>query len=149
MIGSFFTKTRVAAVAGALAAVTIIGAAMPAEAQRRRGDGLNSMVGWTVLGVREVDDRRDRDRIRLRTRARFEQIKLCVVGGGIYMDDLDVVYGNGRRHDIRVRARLRGDRCTRAIDLRGRRARNIDEIVMRYEAGRRRGPQPTVIVVGR
>ena len=146
MIGSMLKKARFAVIAGAMAVATMLGAATDADAQARR---LNSMSGWTVLGVRAVADRVDFDTIRLGRSGRWSQIKLCVVGRAMRMRDLEVVFGNGRTQDVRVRRRFRANTCTRAIDLRGRGARRIRRIEMAYDALRDRGRQPIVIVVGR
>ena len=65
------------------------------------------------------------------------------------MLDLKVIYANGEPDDIRVRHILdRGER-TRALDLRGDRARSMRNIQMVYRAlPNRRDREPTVCVEG-
>ncbi len=140
-------KVRNVALAGAVAATTAVALSAPAYAQGR--GGLNSMEGWTVLGARIVEDRVENDRIRVRLRERFTQVKFCVLGGPVRLRFLEVEFGNGRVQELDVRRRYRANTCTRAVDLRGRNDRRIDEIRMRYDARRDRGRQPIAIVLAR
>ncbi len=141
-------KARNIVLAGAVAATTAAGMAAPAYAQGGRG-GLNSMEGWTVLGARVVSDRVENDRIRVRDRERYSEVKFCVLGGPVRLRFIEVEFGNGRVQELDVRRRYRANSCTRAVDLRGRRGRFIDEIRMRYDARRNRGRQPVAIVLAR
>lgn len=146
-MASLFNRVRQIAIAAAVAATTALSLAGDAHAQRR--SDLASMDGWTVLGSAIVSDRGERDRIRVRGRDRYSQVKLCVIGHPIELYRWDVVFGNGRVQDIETRRRFRANSCTRAVDLRGRNDRRIERIVLEYESLRDRGRQPIVIVLGR
>lgn len=145
---SFFAKIRTFAVASLVAAGAALSGGGAAEAQPR-GPGLESMIGWVVLGGAQVADRLETDRIRISGRDRYSQVRLCVIGAPMRVRDFEVVFGNGRVQTIDVRRRFDANTCTRAIDLRGRNDRRIDEVFLRYESLRDRGRQPIVILVGR
>ena len=98
---------------------------------------------WERLGCEEVGRRSDRDVIRVgRREGRFHAIRLSASGNDVHVQDLKVVYANGRPDDIRVRQELREGDETRALDLKGR-DRAIDRIELttkRDFKGRGRGP---------
>jgi hypothetical protein len=122
--------------AGALALAAL---AMPAPAQQ----------GWVSLGTREVNDRVDRDTVRVEGRARFGEIRLCVSRRPVRFYDVDVRFRNGERQDVSLRALLRPGACTRTIDLKGR-ERDIESVSFSYEARSiGRGRRATVRVYGR
>jgi hypothetical protein len=127
--------------AGALALVGTL--ADDALAQRRGEE-------WVELGCKAVSFRVDRDVLPVgRQEGRFYAIRLYARGGAVEMLDLKVIYANGEPDDIRVRHILdRGER-TRALDLRGDRARSMRNIQMVYRAlPNRRDREPTVCVEG-
>jgi hypothetical protein len=113
-------------------------AAAPAMAQ----------ADWVALGSRTVADHGERDTISGRGDGRFTKIRLCVERRAVRFFDLDVVFANGGRQDVPVRARIGAGQCTRVIDLKGR-ERNIRQVVMKYETARAHGPQAVVTVYGR
>jgi hypothetical protein len=83
---------------------------------------------WERLGCEEVGRRADRDVIRVgRREGRFQAIRLSASGNDVHVQDLKVVYANGRPDDIRVRRELREGDETRPLDLKGR-DRAIDRI---------------------
>ncbi len=88
---------------------------------RPRRDG-----NWVELGCKEVTFLGvDRDVVRVgRSEGRFKAIRLEARGNDVEMLDLKVVYANGEPDDIPVRALIRQGTRTRALDLRGRRARD-------------------------
>ena len=131
----------VSTMAGALALVGTL--ADDALAQRRGEE-------WVELGCKAVSFRVDRDVLPVgRQEGRFYAIRLYARGGAVEMLDLKVIYANGEPDDIRVRHILdRGER-TRALDLRGDRARSMRNIQMVYRAlPNRRDREPTVCVEG-
>ena len=143
MFGSLINKVRTIAVAGAVAAATVVAAA-PASAQVGE---LGGMRGWTVLGVEDIA-RGDRDRIRIRDGQRYRQLRFCVIGGRARVERMIVRFGNDRREELRVKRQPFTARdCTRAIDLPGRgRGRFLRAVIFEYDA--RRG-NPAIILLGR
>ncbi|MBY0422182.1 MAG: DUF2541 family protein [Parvularculaceae bacterium] len=103
---------------------------------------------WTLLGVREVNDRTERDTIVLPGPRDFHQIKFCVARNPVEFHDVDVYFGNGGHQDIAVRERVPAGACTRDIDLTGA-DRNITRIEFRYEETSARRARATVRVFGR
>ena len=105
--------------------------------------------GWERLGCEEVGRRRDRDVIRVgRREGRFKAIRLQARGNDVRVEDLKVVYANGRPDDIRVRRELREGDETRPLDLKGR-DRAIDRIELvtkRDFKGRGRGPAKVCVL---
>lgn len=87
---------------------------------------------WELIGVRTVHWGVDRDVVAVKGNDRHRQIRICVSGRPLHILDLDVVFANGGRQDVRVRSLIAPGTCTRAIDLRGKR-RNIARIVMVYQ----------------
>jgi hypothetical protein len=131
----------VSAMAGALA---LVGTLTDDALAQRRGEE------WVELGCQQVSFRVDRDVVRVgRQEGRFYAIRLYARGGAVEMLDLKVIYSNGEPDDIRVRHILdRGER-TRALDLRGDRARSIQRIDLVYRAlPNRRDREPVVCVEG-
>jgi hypothetical protein len=91
----------------------------------------------------------DRDVIRVgRREGRFKAIRLHASGNDVRIEDLKVVYANGRPDDIRVRRELREGDETRPLDLKGR-DRAIDRIELttkRDFKGRGRGPAKVCVM---
>lgn len=102
----------------------------------------------TVLGVRRVADNSETDVIRVRGNALFREVRLCVVNRPVHFGDLDIVFQNGDRQDVRLRAVIAPGRCSRWIDLPGP-LRNINRIVMRYQSVIDAGSNPVVTAFGR
>jgi hypothetical protein len=87
---------------------------------------------WVRLGCKTVAFNVDRDVIRIGQReGRFTAIRLRVAGNRIEIFDLKVVYGNGVRDDISVRAKIPAGGTSGALDLSGR-DRVIDRVEMIY-----------------
>lgn len=106
-------------------ALTALAVAAPAGAQRN----------WSLLGQRQVNDRAERDVIRVEGARRFSQIRLCVADHAVRFYDVDVRFRNGGNQDIRLRSIVGADSCSGAINLRGGRGgRDIDQVVFAYEA---------------
>ena len=89
---------------------------------------------WEQLGCQQVGMAVDRDVIRVGRRdGRFRAIRLDVRGNDIYLEDLTVMYGNGERDQVPVRALIRQGTQTAPLDLRGN-ERAIERIEMIYRA---------------
>jgi hypothetical protein len=142
----------------------------PSAAQRRDGDGYRDRGGEfrggrdrdgsrderyglrnedvVELGSNKVDFGRDRDVIRVgEAEGTFQSIFLEVRDGDVFVNDIEVVYGNGGRERLEINRMLRSGERSPPIDLRKDR-RLIREIDLRYQArpGERR--RPTVTVFG-
>lgn len=102
----------------------------------------------TLLGVRAVADNAETDVIHAQGNALHNEVRICVAGRAVHFRDLDIVFQNGGRQDANVRALIAPGSCTRWIDLRGP-ARNINRIVLRYDALVNAGPQPIVTAFAR
>lgn len=101
----------VAALAGALALTLAVD-----SAEARKGGKRN----WELLGSKKVGFLVDKDIIDVgRKDGDFSKIKLVVKGNEVEFKDVDIVYGNGQRDDIKIRNRIRAGGETRAIDLKG------------------------------
>lgn len=108
----------------------------------RRGDRYDDGRGrhgerrhyeWVSLGKRKVGLSRDHDVINVgRSEGNFRKIKLHVTGNDIRLLDVKVVYGNGSVDHLPVRRRIKQNRDTGPLDLRGR-DRVIRRIEMTYE----------------
>jgi len=102
----------------------------------------------TLLGARTVADHSETDVILAQGNALHRAVRICVTGRAVHFRDLDIVFQNGGRQDANVRALIGPGECTRWIDLRGP-ARNINRIVLRYDALVNAGPQPVVTAFAR
>ena len=101
-----------------------------------------------VLGAREVGYSTDRDVIRVHQDRPYNQIRLCVSKHAVRFHDVDVVYRNGGRQDLKVLWVIPKDECTRWIDLAGR-DRWLREIIFRYDTYGNSGPRAVVTAYGR
>jgi hypothetical protein len=89
-------------------------------------------TGWTLLGSRAVDGRRDRDQIRVgRFPGKFDQITLVVSDSDLELKDLNVVFSNGQRWSPKTAHTFREGARARAIDLPGK-DRTIARIELSY-----------------
>ncbi len=101
----------IAALAGVMTLTMAVG-----DAEARKGGKRN----WELLGTSKVGFLADKDVIQVgRKDGDFSKIKLRVKGNDVEFMDVNVVYGNGAKDDIRVRNRIRAGGETRAIDLKG------------------------------
>jgi hypothetical protein len=75
---------------------------------------------WVFLGERKVDFKAERDVIAV-TAAKgvFKKIQLRIKGRAVHFLDLEVVYGNGETHDVKIRKLIPKGGQTRVIDLPG------------------------------
>lgn len=89
---------------------------------------------WEVLGCKSVGFAIDRDVIKVgRNEGRFRALKLRVREAPVEFLDVRVVFGDGKRQDIRVRQVIRAGQETRPIDLIGE-SRGIDRVELLYRS---------------
>ena len=75
---------------------------------------------WELLGTQKVGFLKDRDVIHVgRKDGDFSKIRIRVKNNDVEFIDVNVVYGNGKKDDIRIRRRIKAGGETRAIDLKG------------------------------
>jgi hypothetical protein len=92
------------------------------------------MARWEVLGCQQVGMSMDRDIIRVgRQEGRFRAIRLEVGGNDVHIENLTVMYANGERDQIPVRAFIRQGTMSSPLDLRGD-MRAIERIELIYRA---------------
>ncbi len=120
--------------------VLVIAGAISGQAHAQRGDDRagarpGERSSWELFGCVDVGRRPDQDIIEVgRREGRFSAIRLRALGNDIAIEDLKVVYGNGRPDDIRVRSVLREDDETKPLDLQGReRALDRVEVITKRE----------------
>jgi hypothetical protein len=88
---------------------------------------------WIKLGERNVNWAVDTDIIPVGAgMGSFDHIQLRVRGNGLFVYDLDVVYGNGGNDDIPLQFHIPQGGMTRMIDLRGGN-RNIRHVKLTYQ----------------
>lgn len=106
-----FKTSIVAALAGVTALTMAVG-----DAEARHGGKRN----WELLGSQKVGFLVDKDVIQVgRKDGDFSKIKIVVKDNEVEFIDVDVVYANGQKDDIKVRSKIRAGGETRAIDLKG------------------------------
>ena len=65
---------------------------------------------------------------------RFAMLKFKVTGASIHIEDLDVIFEEGDKQNIRIGAAIKQEGSeSRPIDLKGGAERNIKRIVFRYK----------------
>jgi hypothetical protein len=105
--------------------------------------------GWQLLGRREVDFGRDRDRIELgRGAGRFAELKFTVRGGDIELYDVKVSFGDGSFYHPDTRVSFRDGSESRVINLPGER-RVLRGVEFFYRSTSRREGRATLSLFGR
>lgn len=136
----------------------------PATAQKRnhdgprggpaagRGDGpRDERYGFrqedvVELGSNKVDFGRDRDVIRVgEAEGAFKSIFLAVRDGDVFVNEMEVVYGNGSRNRFSINQLIRGGDRSQPFDLQGER-RLVKEVTLSYRARPGERKRPTVTV---
>ena len=133
--------------------VVAVGLSAPALAYGYHGGhgphGGYGARGWDFLGSRVVSHYAERDRVNADGYRRYSQVKLCAANRAVRVHDVDVVFRNGGRQDLRVRDVLRPGECTRPLSLHGN-GRDIRSVNLAYQtAGRNYGPRAEVAVFAR
>jgi hypothetical protein len=104
---------------------------------------------WKIIGERSVKFSSDRDVIKIGGNDWYTKLKIKVVDAPLHISNFDVIFENGERFDVAIRADIRKGGESRVIDLPGQ-ERRIDRIEFRYRTtGRLRGGTANVIVFGR
>lgn len=75
---------------------------------------------------------------------RFDQARICIARADAIIDRVRIVFGNGGDQEFRLFAIIDDGTCTPWADLAGRRARDIDRVVLVGRADGDRGPSPVV-----
>jgi hypothetical protein len=115
-----------------------------AAAQRSRSDN-----NWELLGRKQVDFKRDRDRIEVgKKEGRFKALEIRVEGAPVEIEDMVVTFGNGETFKPGIRHRFEEGSRSKAIDLPGDR-RTISRIDFNYRSVDRRDGKATVAVYAR
>lgn len=102
----------------------------------RAGDGRHARLGpdWERLGTKEVDRRRDRDEISIGRRdGSFDALRIFVLDNDVRVRKMTVRYGNGVEHQVNVDRRIGEGEFSDVIELRGKRGRYIDRVVLFYD----------------
>jgi hypothetical protein len=128
------------AVVGATATLTL---AASAAAQNERYWNYH---GWRTIAYQTVRGGTDTDRIYVRGRERFNNVRLCSMNAPIRMRDFDIYFANGQRQDVNVRERIAPGTCTRAVNMLGSDRRDITLIRLKYEPITRSMQRPLVRV---
>jgi hypothetical protein len=88
---------------------------------------------WEKLGSRKVNFKADRDEIVVTRRdGKFRKIKLEVEGGSVNFHECIVVFGDGKRQNVRMKKVIHEGQSTRVIDLQGGR-RVIKKVIFVYD----------------
>lgn len=126
---SWKTPLSLMAIFGAAAALTT-----PSQAQRNAAQ-------WERLGCVNIERGRDFDVVKVGRQGTYRAIRLEALGNDVNIDRLRVVYGNGKKDEIRVRSEIRENTQTRALDLAGgkRLINRIELVSSRGYQGRGRG----------
>ena len=103
---------------------------------------------WTLIGSRVVNYGIDRDVIPVRGRDAFRAIKVKVVGAGLHMYDMDIVFENGERMNVPIQFDFRESEESRVIDLPGK-IRRIRKIEFTYDTKGIRKGKARVLVFGK
>lgn len=116
-----------------------------------RGRAPQARLGpdWERLGAKSVDRNRDRDVIQLSRRdGSFDALRLTADRNDVRIRRIEVKYGNGVQHEVDVDRRIRQGELSDVIELRGKRGRYVDRVVLVYETIGR-GPRAKVELWGR
>lgn len=113
----------------------------PPQRPNRPGSGGNTTVrptpgrpgSWRYLGAVTADHRADRDIIRVKGADVFRSLKFKVTTAPLRLHRMRVVYENGSKQDISLRAYIPRGGESRVINLRGNR-RRIRHIEFWYES---------------
>ena len=88
-------------------------------------------AGWTKLGERWVNGRRDRDTFNLKNKGAYTHLTLVVSESDLRMFDMQIVFGNGQKHSPNLKHVFKNGARSRAINLPGH-ARNIKTVSFKY-----------------
>ena len=104
---------------------------------------------WERLGSKEVDRRRERDEIQLSRRdGAFDALRVRVLDNDVRIRRMQVKYVNGVEHEVDVDRRIGEGELSEVIELRGKRGRVIDRVVLFYDTVGR-GQKANVEIWGR
>ena len=88
---------------------------------------------WVLLGRKTVNYAAERDQVPVtKWSGEFKKVQLRVKESGVHFIDLTVVFANGRRYDVPIKAFIPAGGSTRIIDLPGK-ARFIQRLELIYQ----------------
>jgi len=95
---------------------------------------VNDKTGWHKIGETTVDFEQEQDQVAVLMADRFASLKFKVTDAPIELIDIDVIFTEGDKQNIRVGYAIKkeGDN-SREIDLKGGSERSIKTIVFRYK----------------
>lgn len=110
--------------------------------------GFATPTSWQHLATRSVKLSGDQDTVRIgKDEGAFQRIKLGVQENAIYLNKVEVFYGNGERQSFKVKQRLKpGEVVT--FDLKGKN-RVIDKMVLKYRSVKPKRERAKVQVWGK
>ncbi len=138
-------RSVIAPLAALLALMPVLaGAAQAQRPDRDRGD----RGEWELLGSSRVGGfRMDRDTIDVgRKEGRYATVGVHAREGGVFVDEVVVVFGNNDVERVKLRQRLREGERSRPIDLKGRN-RFIKRVEITARAIGRRGRHRAIIEI--
>jgi hypothetical protein len=92
---------------------------------------IHAKTSWRVIAQQTVGKGGDTDTVRVSNRQKFGQVRLCVYGRNIRLNNFLVQFGNGRRQSMELKSVFRAGQCSRAVDLMGER-RHIEFVTLNY-----------------
>lgn len=86
---------------------------------------------WKVIAQQTVGKNGDTDIVQIGNREKFAQVRLCVYGRNIRLNNFSVQFGNGHRQSLDLKSVFRAGQCSRPLDLKGER-RHIETVMLNY-----------------
>jgi len=120
-------------------------------APKKSAEAPNLGEGWVLLGQQEVDQKSEKERIRVgTTQARYKELRVAVQGAPVKMESMVVTFGNDEQFKPGLRQDFKDGTSSRAIDLPGeqRAIKNV-EFVYHTSPGAQAKAKATVYLYGR
>lgn len=123
--------------AAVLAALAFVAAAAPVLAQ----------PGMGLIGRAQVGDTVDHDTIPVTGTELYGTLMICVDRAPVRFQEVVVRYKNGNSQNVRLRSLIAAGRCTREIELHGR--RDIATVDFTYQSASLGGQRASLQLFGR
>jgi hypothetical protein len=95
---------------------------------------VSDKTGWHKIGETTVDFQKEEDEVAVLLADKFAALKFKVTGASIQIEDLDVIFEEGDKQNIRIGYAIKAEGSeSRPIDLKGGAERSIKRIVFRYK----------------
>lgn len=108
---------------------------------------LAAQPGMGLIGRRQVSDAVDRDTIPVTGTALYGTLLICVDDAPLRFQEVVVRYKNGTSQNVRLRTLIAAGRCTREIELHGR--RDIAGVEVTYQTASLGGQRARLQLFGR